>query len=203
MHRFLLRHPTASLSLLKTEAIQGEGQTETERYLFSSNGGMWRFFWRAVCFLFAVLAVGAAQFPGFEAETLTGRQVTIPATGDSMLLIIGFTHGSNEQTSYWAKKIPKDLVSTYSVATLGAAPKLMRRMVLHSIKNSVPKEQQDRFLVTYDNDDKVKEAVGFKEPNDAYLALLAPDGSLKWTAHGAFSHTTLKELTTQVRGMRQ
>lgn len=156
-------------------------------------------------FLLLAFALGAAQFPAFDGETLSGQKVTVPmaAAAGPVLLIIGFTHGSNEQTSYWAKKIPKDLVPTYSVATLGAAPKLMRRMIVHSIKSSVPKDQQDRFLITYQNDEKMKEAVGFKEPNDAYLALLAPDGTLKWTAHGAFAHTTLKELSEQVRAMRQ
>jgi len=150
-------------------------------------------------------ALGAAQFPAFEGETLSGQKITVPTSGSGgpVLLILGFTHGANEQTSYWAKKIPKDLVPTYSVATLGGAPKLMRRMILHAMKSNVPKDQQERFLVTYANDEKMKEAVGFKEPNEAYLALIAPDGSLKWTAHGAFSHTALKELREQVRAMRQ
>ena len=160
---------------------------------------------RLVILLFPGLVLGAAQFPSIEGETLSGQKITLPAEGAAgpVLLIIGFTHGSNEQTSYWAKKIPKDLVPTYSVATLGDAPKLMRRMIVHAIKNSVPKDQQERFVVTYANDEKVKEAVGFKEPKEAYLALVAPNGNLKWTAHGAFSHTTLKELSEQVRAMRQ
>ncbi|MDE3197110.1 MAG: hypothetical protein KGN84_12235 [Acidobacteriota bacterium] len=160
---------------------------------------------RVVLFLSLVSTVGAAQFPGFEAETLTGRKVTVPTPGASspVLLIIGFTHASNEQTGYWAKKIPKDLVSVYSVATLGGAPKLMRRMIVRSMKGGVPAGQQDNFLVTYAKDDPLKQAVGFKEPNDAYLALLGPDGSIVWTFHGAFTHTALKELSDRVHGMRQ
>ncbi len=147
----------------------------------------------------------AAQFPTLECETLTGRHLTMPAAaqGNPALFIVGFSKASSEQTGYWAKHIPKDLVPTYPIAVLEDAPRLVRRMVVHGIKTGVPKPNQDHFLIIYENEKELKAAAEFQAPYDAYLILIAPDGSILWRFHGAFTHTVLKDLRDHLHEVRQ
>jgi hypothetical protein len=147
----------------------------------------------------------AAQFPTLECETLTGRHLTMPAAaqGNPALFIVGFSKASSEQTGYWAKHIPKDLVPTYPIAVLEGVPRLVRGMTVHGIKTGVPKPNQDHFLVIYEKEKELKAAAEFQAPDDAYLILIAPDGSILWRFHGAFTHTILKDLRDHLHGVRQ
>jgi hypothetical protein len=160
----------------------------------------------AVALVFTLAALAqAAQFPTLECETLTGRHLAMPAgaQGNPALFIVGFSHASSEQTGYWGKHIPKDLVQTYPIAVLEGVPRLGRRMAVHGIRTGVPKANQDHFLIVYENEKELKAAAEFQAPDDAYLILIAPDGSILWRFHGAFTHTALKDLRDRLRGVRQ
>jgi len=150
-------------------------------------------------------AAWAARFPEVQAETLSGKHVAMPGVAQGMptLFVIGFTHAAKDQTTYWSKKIPSDLVNFYSVAVLEDVPRLVRPAVTHSMKSDTPKEKRDRFLVVYSGEKELKEAAGFEAPDDAYLILVDPNGEVRWRFHGPFSHTTLSEVRTQANAMRQ
>jgi hypothetical protein len=173
-----------------------------------SNTSMRRFrIWLTTAALVLTVAapVQAAQFPTLECETLTGQHLTMPAaaSGNPALFIVGFTRASSEQTSYWAKHIPKDLVPTHPIAVLEDVPRLIRRMTVHGIKTGIPKPNQDHFLIVYDNEKELKAAAEFQAPDEAYLILIAPGGSILWRFHGAFTHTALKDLRDHLQGVRQ
>jgi hypothetical protein len=185
-----------------------ERNSETKSHTMLSNTSMRRFrIWlTAVALVLTVAApIQAAQFPALECETLTGRHLTMPADaqGNPALFIVGFSKASSEQTGYWAKHIPKDLVPTYPIAVLEGVPRLARRMTVHGIKTGVPKPNQDHFLIIYDNEKELKAAAEFQAPDEAYLILIAPDGSILWRFHGAFTHTALKDLRDHLHGVRQ
>ncbi|HKD05467.1 MAG TPA: hypothetical protein VKB79_06145 [Bryobacteraceae bacterium] len=152
-----------------------------------------------------VNAAEAAKFPEIQAETLSGKHVALPdeVNGKPTLFVIGFTHASKDQTSYWAKKIPEGMVNFYSVAVLEDVPRLVRPAVTHSMKSDIPKEKRDRFLVVNSDEKELKEAAGFEAPDDAYLVLIDPSGEVRWRFHGPFSHTKLKEMSAQADVMRQ
>ena len=68
------------------------------------------------------LWVGAAysqqSIPAIEGETLSGRKVSLPAAagGQSALLIIGFTHGSEAQTKAWSRRMrPRRTTSDHMI----------------------------------------------------------------------------------------
>jgi hypothetical protein len=154
--------------------------------------------------LWALTVAGFARaeaFPNLQFDTLAGPKLTMPAAaaGKPALFIVGFSHASSEQTNYWAKHIPADMVNTYSVAVLQDAPRLVRGMALHGIKSSVPKPKQDHFLVLYSDEDRLKSAAQFQAPDEAYLILIGADGSIQWCFHGSFTHTALKDLRDHVR----
>src|SRR5579862_9245040 len=81
--------------------------------------------------------------PRFEGETLSGKTVTLPEAGQRQLLIIGFTHGSQTQTKAWSLRV-RQKYPAWSISVLEDVPRLMRGMVSHAIKGSVPKEEYDR-----------------------------------------------------------
>ncbi len=150
-------------------------------------------------------SLGAAKFPEIQAETLSGKHVAMPGVAQGMptLFVIGFTRASKDQTGYWSKKIPGDMVNFYSVAVLEDVPRLVRPAVTHSMKSDTPKEKRDRLLLIYSGEKELKEAAGFEAPDDAYLILIDPGGEVRWRFHGPFSHTKLKEMRDQADAMRQ
>jgi hypothetical protein len=166
--------------------------------------------------LSVLLALSASaqtvQFPTLQCDTLSGKHLTMPAAaqGNPALFIVGFTPNASEQTNYWTKHIPKDLVTTYSIAVLENTRRLLRPMKLSELSTAVRRDKKnfttdklDRFLVIYSNEKELKEAVGFEAPDEAYLILIAPDGSVQWRFHGAFTHTALKDLRDHLHAMRQ
>lgn len=116
--------------------------------------------------------------------------------------MIGFTHASQSQTKPWTERLAADF-DHYSIAVLEDAPRLVRGMAVGGIKGSVPKDQRDRFLVVFKGEKEMKAAVGFERPDDAYVVLLDPDGSIVWRFHGAVNENALGELKTRIAGIKK
>lgn len=150
--------------------------------------------------LFLSLPLLAASLPQFEAESLTGKKISMPAAtqGHTALLLVGFTQASGKQTAEWAKKT-KPICETWSMAVLEDVPRLVRGMASHGIKSGIPKEDQDHFLLLYQHEAELRQAAGFQQPEHAYVLLLAPDGSIKWRFHGPVSEEALTELRKQLQ----
>ncbi len=87
------------------------------------------------------------------------------------------------------------LYPTWSVSTLEEVPRLMRGMVTHAIKGRVPKEQYDRFPRGDHHEKELKEAAGFDRPDDAYLMVVEPGGTIQWRFHGPVSDAAVERLT--------
>jgi len=141
----------------------------------------------------------AAILPPFQAENLNGKRINMPSAvqGHSALLLIGFTQASGKQTADWAKK-STPICETWSAAVLEAAPRLLRGIISRGIKSGIPKTGYDRFLLVYQHEAELKKAAGFSTPDDAYVLLLAPDGSIRWRFHGPVSEEALDELRKQL-----
>lgn len=159
----------------------------------------------AVCFVLALfLSAAAAQttMPQIEGQSLAGSKVVLPdaASGKDAVLIFGFTRASKNPTSAWAQKIRTDFGTTrlelYQIPVLEDVPHLIRGMVISSIKRGVPENQRDHFVVLVQFEKELKQFVGYKEPDQAYLVVLDPRGKVIQQLHGsptpeAYSH--LKE----------
>ena len=141
-----------------------------------------------VGFVFALAAGAADRFPHVEAEALSGRKLTLPdaSAGTPALIVIGFTHGSNEQVKAWTERAGKEIPakSVYTLVELESAPRMVRGMIRSSIKGSTPKEHYDRFVIDYQHEQELKTAAGYEAGNDAYLVLIDGQGQVVWRAHG-------------------
>jgi hypothetical protein len=151
---------------------------------------------------FAILALiaglAAAQpLPKVEGETLSGKKVALP-DGKPALLVIGFTHGSQAQTKAWSQKA-RSQFETWSISVLEDVPRLMRGMVTHAIKGSIPKDEYDRFLLVYHGEKELKQAAGFDRPDDAYLLVVDSAGATQWRYHGPVTDEAVGQIAAALQ----
>jgi hypothetical protein len=152
---------------------------------------------RSIAALLVSACAGLCQnpFPTTAAENLLGARVTLPdlAKGHAAVLVIGFTHASQAETSAWAAKLAPQM-ETFSIAVLEDVPKLVRPMATGGIRSGVPKNQRDHFLLVFRGEKELKEAAGFDRPDDAYLLLVDKDGVIRWRFHGPPADSVIAEL---------
>lgn len=149
-------------------------------------------------FLALTAAILPAQtLPRIEGETLSGKKVTLP-DGKRAVLIIGFTHGSQAQTKAWSQRVHNQF-DTWSISVLEDVPRLMRGMVSHSIKGSIPREEHDRFLLVYHGEKELKQAAGFDRPEDAYVLAIKGSGAIEWRFHGPVTDAAMQEAAAALK----
>lgn len=146
--------------------------------------------------------------PKVEGESLAGHPVTLPAasSGKVAVLIFGFSKASKTPTSLWAKKFYEDFgrrpdFVIYQLPVLEDVPRLVRRMVISSMKGGVPEDQRDHFVPILHGEADLKKLVTFKEPDDAYLVLLDRAGTIVQQSHGPFEATKYSQLRDQVQAL--
>ena len=150
-------------------------------------------------------AAMAEQLPRLEFENVPGKKVTLPdaAAGHPAVLVIGFSHASQKQTKPWSEKLnhaysPGSLVLVFSVAALEDVPRLVRGMATHGIRGGVPAEQREHFLLLFQHEKELKQAAQFTAPDDAYLLILGPDGSIVWRFHGLVTDAAMADVAAHL-----
>ena len=145
--------------------------------------------------------------PVITGSTLSGKQLTLPAAAEGHLAIlcIGFSRAGGDQVRGWATRLSKDAnikaAGVYQIAELAAAPRFVRGMIVHGMKGGVPAAEQDHFLVLYENEKELKQAVDFASSDDAYILLLDTKGVLQWKTHGAVTEQAVAELTSHIKAL--
>ena len=140
--------------------------------------------------LFTACAV-AQTVPHTEAETLSGKKIVLPDDfgGHIAVLNIGFSRAGGDSSGRWGKQLRQDLAGDknlrlYSIAELQDAPKMARGMIKHGMRGGVPKEEQDLFVVLYQDEDTWKKLADFSAADDAYILLADSTGKIVWHTHG-------------------
>ena len=151
------------------------------------------------------IAPGSEQMPHITGESLSGKEISLPPTspGYSTVICIGFSHASHSQVDEWEQRATEALsqrggVTIYSIAVLEDAPRVVRGMAVHAMRNGVALARRDRFIVVYHGESELKRVTGFNRPEDAYVLLLDGSGKIRWTSHGAVSDNAVKQLIDQV-----
>ena len=157
-----------------------------------------------VLFAASLTLARAEQFPRIEGENLLGKKVALPdaTNGHAAVIVIGFTHGSQNQTKAWTASVQNE-VPVYSIAVLEDAPRLVRGMAVRGMKGGVPEDKRGHFLVIYQNEKELKQAAGFDRPDDAYVFLLDKDGTIHWRFHGPVTDAALQELESQATAISE
>ena len=162
---------------------------------------------RLFLMLFALASAACAEtLPEIEGENLVGKKIVLPeaSAGHVAIIVIGFSHASQNQTKAWADRLNRRfpnpaMVTVYPVAVLEAVPRLVRGMAAHGIRSGTPKEQRDRFLLVYHQEAELKNAAGFSAPDDAYILLVEGHGAIRWRFHGPLTDSTVAELEKEVQ----
>lgn len=158
--------------------------------------------------LFFTVTTLAESIPQTSAQSLDGKPISLPKdfAGKPAVFIIGFSRRGGNQCGPLAHKLANESntregkVSMYQIAMLESVPRVIRSMVLHSIRGGVPQAEQERFLPLFHDEKQWKQLVGFTKSaeNDAYLVLVSSDGTVLWTGHGQYYEKFYSEIKRQL-----
>ena len=156
----------------------------------------------------APLAVGDV-FPRLEAEFLTGRKAVLPdaAAGKTALVMMGFTYDSRFDVEKWAEHLRREFAANdaftfYEVPVIGGMGRLAKWFIDSGMRKGTPKELHENVITVYGGVDRWKKAMGFSKSLEdaAYLALLGPDGRVRWLHTGGFSDGAMAALKASIPG---
>lgn len=149
----------------------------------------------------------AGQMPAITGTTLAGNKMALPdaAHGHIAILCIGFSHASQHQIRPWVERINSlphaKSVQVYQVAELQDAPRFVHGMIVRGMKNDVPAAEHDHFLVIYEHEKELKNAVGFTASDDAYILLLDQNGAIAMKTHGPVDEPALSQLADRIEAL--
>ena len=146
--------------------------------------------------------------PKVEGESLAGRHIVLPdvASGKVTVLIFGFTKASKVPTAAWAKKLSSDFATQpsfalYQLPVLEDVPRLVRGMVISSIRKGVSEETRDHFVPILNGEAELKKLVTYKEQDDAYLVVLNREGKIVEQMHGPVTDAAYAPLKTRLESL--
>jgi len=138
--------------------------------------------------------------PAVHATALSGDPVNLPEAlqGKIGILILGFSEHSRDQVTPWGKRLATDYrtaprVLYYEMPVLASVPHLLRPMVLHSLKSSVPERAQPRFVPVTEDERRWQALTHYTSSaaDDAYLLVV-------WRTQGPPTDTTYAALKQQI-----
>lgn len=133
-------------------------------------------------------------------EDLHGNASTLgdATAGKPAVLVVGFTRTSSEPASAWFRRLRgdpdlADRVQLFQVIVLEQVPRLLRGMVVRSIRKDIPESVHDHFLIVTERSDDWKQPLRYASEDTPYLAIIDPQRGLPWhhagppedTAHAA------------------
>jgi len=160
-----------------------------------------------LCFFTATLST-AQSIPGIKAKALDNSEIVLPNPGSRqiLILVVGFSKKSGELCQVWGKKVSADYradgrISYFVVPVLQNAPSLVRPMILHGMRKSLPVQELPHFVPLDSNESEWKKLVAFSVPDDAYLIVGTPEGHSVWQAHGPYSDAIYADLKKSVAAL--
>jgi ATP synthase subunit 10 len=159
------------------------------RMLLRWRHGMWV---TAICFgVVPGRAQTAERIPAARGTTLAGDAVALPDAfkGDAGVLVVGFSKASQGAVAAWGRRLAKDYresqkVPYFEVAMLEGAPRLLRGMIVHEMRSSVPEAERAHFLTLTDGETAWRAAAHYAKPDDAYVLLVDGSGAVRWQMEG-------------------
>jgi hypothetical protein len=142
-----------------------------------------------------VLACTGAQaqmaVPKSHGTTLSGAAVSFPDAlkGKFGVLVVGFSHASQEQVASWGRLLEADYgqspkVTYFEIPMLAGAPKLLRGMIVKSMTKSVPGPERPHFLPMTEGEPAWRAVAHYNKPDDAYVMIVDENGTVRWQTEG-------------------
>jgi hypothetical protein len=172
----------------------------------------WHGVWVAAVWFGAVHASApAARIPVASGTTLAGDGVTLPEAfkGSAGVLVVGFSKASQGAVTAWGRRLAKDYrasqsVPYFEVAMLEGAPRLLRGLIVHEMRSSVPEAERAHFLTLTEGDAAWRAVTHYAKPDDAYVLLVDGSGVVRWQMEGDATdaaYGTLKRELNSLAGL--
>ena len=153
----------------------------------------------------APVAPAAARIPGVTVESLAGDPITLPDAlrGKVGVLVIGFSRGSQQAVTDWAKKLAADYresstVVYYEMPMLASIPRWVRGLVVRQMRSSVPEHAWPRLVPLTEDEKTWRSVAHYAAEDDAYILLVDGQGIVRWQTAGSPTDTLYKELQRQL-----
>jgi hypothetical protein len=169
--------------------------------------------------MFLLLVVGglastvrseAARIPDVHGTSLTNEPVNLPEAlrGKVGVLIIGFSRGSRDGVASWGRRLStdyrdSDTVVYYEMPVLASVPGMMRGLILHSMKSSVPEQVQPRFVPIMNDEAAWRTLAHYGKADDPYVFLVDGQGEILSQTQGQPTDSAYVELKQQVETLRR
>jgi hypothetical protein len=139
-------------------------------------------------------------------QTLSGSAFVLPddlaAAVD--ILVVGFTRKAGNNTGPWTERLrrdfkPEDGYAVYPVAVLAGVPGMFRSFALNSMRGSVPKAEQGRFLIVDHDESAWRDLAGYKLPDEPYIIAIDKQGNVLARASGLFDEKSYQDAAARIR----
>ena len=149
------------------------------------------------------------RIPEVHATAFSNEAVKLPEDlkGKVGVLVLGFSKDSREADSAWGKRLAADYresptVMYYEMPVLAAVPRMIRGLIVKSMKSSVPASEQARFVVILENEAAWKTIARYGPPDDPYVLVVDSQGNVVWQTHGAATDAVYAALKQHVEALR-
>ena len=156
-----------------------------------------------------VMNAQSARIPVTHATSFSGAQITLPDDlhGKTGVLVLGFSKASGDVSKGWGQRIAaryatSGTVAYYQMPVLEDVPKLIRGMVMKSMRSGVPETEQPHFLPVFSNEAEWKKVSRFQNADDAYVLVVDGDGNIRWQTSGKVSDSGFAALEQQIDAAR-
>jgi hypothetical protein len=149
------------------------------------------------------------RIPEVHATSFSNEAVNLPEglRGKVGVLVLGFSRDSREADAAWGKRLAVDYGESptlvyYEMPVLAAVPRMVRGLIVKSIKSSVPAKEQARFVVILENEAAWKTVTHYERPDDPYVLVVDSQGSVVWQTQGAATDAAYADLKQHVEALR-
>jgi hypothetical protein len=166
----------------------------------------------ALCILALLCTCGRASsqdamhIPATHGTTLAGTEVTLPDTLKSKvnIVVVGFSHASQEQIANWGRLIAADYgksadVTYFELAMLAGAPKMLRGMIIKRMGSAIPFDERAHFVPVLEGEPAWRAVAHYNKADDAYVLLADDHGVVVWQTEGEPTNAGYSAFKLQVQ----
>lgn len=151
----------------------------------------------------------STRIPETHGTTFSGAQVTLPDDlhGRIGVLVLGFSKSSGDLCKGWGQRLASSYhdshdVTYYQMPVLESVPKLIRGMVMKSMKSGVPEAEQAHFMPVFSGESDWQKVVRYSNADDAYILVVDGQGNVRWQTSGKVTDAGFEALKQQVEAPR-
>jgi ATP10 protein len=158
-----------------------------------------------LCASIPVVGQDSMRVPATHGTTLTGRLIALPDTlkGHVNILVLGFSHASQEQVANWGRLIAADYgksteISYFELPILASVPRMVRNFVVKRMESSVPFDERDHYIPVLEGEPAWRAVAHYDKPDDAYVLLVDSKGLVLWQMEGEATNAAYSNFKQEV-----